>query len=283
MFPTLQSDTLAEIQALACDLEAYLKRHPKATETPFDPRRLALYQKHLGRALPPPPRPLACIGDSHTMFFAGAENLKFLRYRRSGLLRPQWINRGLDLLPCFRVFHLGPATAWKAGDPGSSTRAKEKFDIILKKDLRPATTVMLCFGEIDCRVHMPRAVLAGRSIDQAARDTAVKFCRFAQLIAARGMKPVVWGPAQIVPEDESQGPTTFPFVGPWELRRDVTVAYTAQLRCQCEEAGIPMVSILGLYEDVSRKTPADYFIDGAHLSQRVMPLALAELKKAGIL
>ncbi|MCW1921008.1 hypothetical protein OKA05_00480 [Luteolibacter arcticus] len=283
MIPELPADTLAEVLSLADDLDSLLTRKPRTTATPFDARRRALLEKHLGRDLKGPIEPLTCIGDSNTMFFAGAERLRFIRYRRSAFWKPHWINRGLNVLPCFRVFHVGPATAWKAGDLGSSTRSREKIEIVLKKDVKPGSKVLLSFGEIDCRIHMAKAVIAGGRIDEVVEKTAAKFVKLPQAIAAKGFRPIVWGPPQIIPKDENLSSPTFPFIGSWELRRDITYAYIARLREHCEKAGIPMVALAGKYHDPSVKADIALFHDSTHLSQRLMPLALAELQKAEVL
>ena len=196
MIAELPESTFAEVASLADDLDALITRKPRTTVTPYEERRYGLLSAHLGREVKGPLEPLPCIGDSNTMFFAGAERLRFIRYRRSAFWKPFWINRGLDLLPCFRVFHVGPATAWKAGDYGSST---------------------------------------------------------------------------------------FPFIGSWELRRDITYAFIERLREHCGRLGIPFLALAGKYHPPMEKAERFLFHDGTHLSQRLMPLALEELQKAGVL
>jgi hypothetical protein len=44
-----------------------------------------------------------------------------------------------------------------------------------------------------------------------------------------------------------------------------------------------MVALAGKYHDPAVKADIKLFHDGAHLSQRLMPLALEELQKAGVL
>ena len=283
MIPELPIESLAEVVSLADDLDALITRRPRTTATPYDARRKGLLEKHLGREVKGPIEPLTCLGDSNTMFFAGAERLRFVRYRRSAFWKPHWINRGLDLLPCFRVFHVGPATAWKAGDFGSSTRSREKIEILMKKDLKPGSRVLLSFGEIDCRIHMAKAVLADGKIEEVVEKTAAKYVKLPRLFAERGFRPVVWGVPQVIPKDEALSSPTFPFIGPWELRRDITYAYIARLKEHCAAAGIPMVALAGTYHDPAVKPERALFHDGTHLSQRLMPLALAELQKAGVL
>lgn len=283
MIPELPAPILAEVNALADDLDALITRKRRTTVTPFDERRYKLLSAHLGREVKGPIEPIPCLGDSNTMFFAGAERLRFIRYRRSAFWRPHWINRGMDLLPCFRVFHVGPATAWKAGDLGSSTRSREKIEILLKKDIKPGSKIIMSFGEIDCRIHMAKAVKGGANIDEVVEKTAAKFVKLPQEIAARGFRPIVWGPPQIIPKDEKLSSPTFPFIGSWEMRRDITYAYVARLREHCAESSIPFLSLAGLYHPPMEKAERALFHDGTHLSQRLMPLALAELQKAGVL
>ncbi|TAE76775.1 MAG: hypothetical protein EAZ65_01255 [Verrucomicrobia bacterium] len=284
MIQPLPDTTIAEIESLADDLDVLLSRKPRGSVTGFHDRRRALLEKHIGRTLSDRPfEPITCIGDSHTMFFAGAERLRFIRYRRSAFWKPCWINRGLDLLPCFRVFHVGPATAWKAADKSSSTRAYEKIEILLKKDVLPGSPLLLSFGEIDCRVHMPKATLAGGSIEKITKETAEKFIRLPSSLLARGYQPVVWGPPSVVPEDAFAAVPAVPFIGPWELRRDITYSYIEHLREKCSQIGVPMVSIAGKYHSLEAKPPSAFFPDGNHLSQRLMPFALQELERAGVL
>jgi hypothetical protein len=44
-----------------------------------------------------------------------------------------------------------------------------------------------------------------------------------------------------------------------------------------------MVALAGLYHPPAEKADIKLFHDGTHLSQRLMPLALTELQKAGVL
>jgi hypothetical protein len=265
-----------ELQALATQLEAGRVGNRPAT---IEARRRKLLEAHCS-GIPVPDGVLTCIGDSHTVFFAGAERLGFLRHRRMGWFRANWINRGLDLLPCFRTFHLGPATAWKCAEPGSSTMTREKLDRVLSKDLPRGSRVLLSFGEIDCRVHMSKRVMAGEDVGRVARETAGRFMRLPLHVRDRGFQPVVWGPAQTIPNDEWVV-ISFPVVGDWQLRRAVTHAYNKALREMCVDEAIPFVVIEEGYE-MGEGTDPECFIDGIHLSQRLMPLALKVLHDAGV-
>jgi hypothetical protein len=280
----LPEDLVAEIEALSDDIDTVLTKRPRASMERFASRRHELLCRMLGREVSTEITPITCIGDSHTMFFSGTERMRYVRYRRITYLRPRWINRGLDLLPAFRTYHVGASTAWKAGEPGSSSLAREKVELLLKKDVPAGSKLILSFGEIDCRIHMPRRVMAGESIEKVAEATAVRFMQFPAAIAARGFKPLVWGPSQIVPKDEELTSPTFPFIGPWELRRDITYAYLERLAHHGRKLGIPTYSLTGTYHPRNEKPDmANFIYDGVHLSQRLMPLALEGLQQLGFL
>ncbi|MGB1129892.1 MAG: hypothetical protein ACPG4K_07570 [Haloferula sp.] len=281
-FPPLSEALREEIDRLTDDLDAARTKRPRAEVPELLDRRRLLLGRYLNDNPPADLKPITCIGDSNTMFFAGAERLRFIRYRRSAFWKPYWINRGLDLLPVFRVFHVGPATAWKAGDHGSSTRSREKLEVLFKRDVPRGSKIILSFGEIDCRIHMARAVKSGRKIEAVTAATADKFIRLPQWIQSIGYRPLVWGPPQIIPNDENEA-ESFPFVGPWEMRRDITYAYIEQLRNRCNISGIPFIALAGKYHPKDSKPDRSFFHDGTHLSQRLMPLALRELAEVGYL
>jgi hypothetical protein len=285
-FPELAQDVRSEIDKLCDELEPRLEKRKKVDVNSFKDlraRRFKLLARQLGREPKEPIERIVCLGDSNTMFFDGAERLKFFHYRRSKLLVSKWINRGFDLLPLFRVFHVGPGTAWNAGDRGTTTRTREKIEILMRRDIPPGSRVLLSFGEIDCRSHMTRFIQQGRPLEDVVDATAEKFVKFPAWMASHGLRPLVWAPPQILPRDEGAHTSTFPFIGPYELRRDITYAYIERLRYHCARHNLPIVALAGTYHPKLEKVDTSFFHDGIHLSQRLMPLALAELAKTGFL
>ncbi|MDB6080446.1 MAG: hypothetical protein JWO82_4193 [Akkermansiaceae bacterium] len=281
--PTLH----AEIDSLSKELETFLTRRPGTAPADFPAesqvKRHALLARHLGFTPAQPVPLLHCIGDSHAMFFSGAERMRFIRYGSVGLWRRRYINRSLDLLPCFRVFHTGPSTAWKAAEFGSSTRNREKIEWLLKKTVPHGSRVLLSFGEIDCRIHMPKQVLAGKTVSEVVEATAAHFLPLVRRVVELGFDTTVWGVAQISPRLESDPRLALPAAGPVELRNEITYAYNAALGRLCEAAKIRHVSLAGTFHTASEPMPEECFYDGVHLSQVVMPHALQALQQAGVL
>lgn len=87
-----------------------------------------------------------CIGDSHSSFFSGTWDIQ-----------PEWPGKAADRLPGVFSCRLGAATAHNFIDPGSSTRSGERlWEALGAVPATPDHLVLLSFGEIDCRVHLPR-------------------------------------------------------------------------------------------------------------------------------
>jgi len=142
---------------------------------------------------------------------------------------------------------------------------------------------MTCFGEIDCRIHMPKAVLRGKSPADVAAATADRFFPLVRLIRDRGFRPVVWGVAQAPPRPPDQPAAEFLAIGPERLRLDITYAYNEALETLCRNEKIPFVGLAGTFHPRDELMPEECFYDGWHMSQSLMPHALRMLRDAGVL
>ncbi|CAM2857288.1 hypothetical protein [Rariglobus hedericola] len=278
----MDAATLAEINSLESALNG-CKRHPLPPD--LEARRHALLARHLGYE---PRRPLPIvyvIGDSHSAFFAGAESCRFKKGRGifTGFFRRRYVGAFTELLPVFRVFHVGPGTAWKADDHGSSTRSREKIDALIRHDIPKGATILVAFGEIDCRCHIPRAVLAGQSIEQAVDATLARFMRLVDRLSSLGFRMAVWGPPAVGLLKEGKPDEPFPATGTYELRLQVTHAYCEALARACAQRHVPCVCLAGTYHDWNERPDRRNFLDNAHVSQNLMPLALRLLTAANVL
>jgi hypothetical protein len=273
----------AFIAALAADMKSALAQKSAVAVAALEDRRHQLLAHHLGFAPRRPIEPITVIGDSHTLFFAGENGMSQVKHRRVGIWRPRYITRGLDLLPCFQTRHLGPATAWRAFDYKSSTRAREKIRALVRRELPPGSTVLLSFGEIDCRCHIPKAALTGTAITPAVQETVARFLHLATSLRAGGLKVAVWGPAMVTIAEQAVVGNPLPTVGPFPLRAEIARAYCAELNRACAGLAVPCVCLAGTYHDWQSPAAAECFIDGCHLSQIMMASALRALQAAGIL
>lgn len=276
-------DVNAFITALAADTKAALELKSTTALPALEERRHQLLAQQLGFKPRQPVEPITVIGDSHTLFFAGEDGLNQVKHRRVGFWRPRHITRGLDLLPCFRTRHLGPATAWRAFEYGSSTRAREKLDALLRYELPPGRRVLLSFGEIDCRCHIPKPVMAGTSVREAVYPTIDRLLQLARYLRSHELNVALWGPAMVTNQTATIAGNPLAVVGSFELRAEVVHAFCDTLREECGAQNIPCVCLAGTFHPWNEPAAADFFCDGFHLSQKLMPAALQALLDSGAL
>lgn len=288
--PAVSAATLAQIAALEADVLGRLGK-PSARPQQFPPdleaRRQALLTQHLGFPPQTPLPVLQVVGDSHVAFFSGVEGLKFYSGRGvlTGFLRRRYISAFTELLPVFRVFHTGASTAWSAAAPRSASQTRQKLAALLRKDIPAGGALLLVFGEIDCRSHIPKAVLAGKDIAMAVRETVARFMALPRWLARAGYAVTVWQPSGVTvaaatpPEIDHPQPA----FGSQQLRLDITREYCAQLIAACERENIRCTGIVGKYHPWTEPAAAECFLDNCHLSQRMMPLALRTLMESGAL
>lgn len=276
-------DLTSFIAALAQDTKSALESKSPVALAALDERRHQLLAHHLGFAPRQPIDPVFVVGDSHTLFFAGENGLNQVKRRRVGFWRPRHITCGLDLLPCFQVRHLGPATAWRASDRGSSTYAREKLDALLRYELHPGRRVLLSFGEIDCRCHIPKSVMAGTPVQEAVRPTIERLLKLVKHLQSHELQVAVWGPAMVTSQTATIAGNPLAVVGSYELRTEVVRAFCVALQKACAKVGIPCVCLAGTYHAWGEPAAPEFFSDGFHLSQRLMPAALKALLDSGAL
>ena len=273
----------AIIATLATDLKAALAQKSPAALAALEERRHQLLAHHLGFAPGRPIDPVFVVGDSHVLFFGGENGLNQIKHSHVGFWRPHHITRGLDLLPCFHTRHLGPATAWRAVESGSSTRAREKIDALVRRELFPGKRVLLSFGEIDCRCHIPKVVLAGSSPRDAVRETVERSLQLARHLQSRGVRVAMWGPAMVMARAEIRANNPLAGIGSFALRTEIVHAYCDLLHEKCAALQLPCVTLAGTYHPWSQPADPEFFCDGFHLSQRLMPQALKALLDSGAL
>jgi lysophospholipase L1-like esterase len=88
---------------------------------------------------------------------------------------------------------------------------------------------------------------------------------------------VVWG-AVPTTTDESFGNKKFPTVGTYNERIHATRLFNEYLKDLSEKNNILMVSIFDELLNKNNLPEEEYFMDGTHLSQKAMPLALKKIQ-----
>jgi hypothetical protein len=206
-------------------------------------------------------KPIYVIGDSHVTLFSGKDEIV-----------PVWNEPHEDLLPQFKTYRLGAMLAYNLATERHEGR--EKLFRLLDS-LPKRSTVMLVFGEIDCRAHIVKqARLQDRAIAEIAYDVGTRYASVVKEVAAL-RKTIVWG---ATPQSSaSHSSNKFPTVGTMVERNQATFYFNAAVEQECLLSGIAFASIFNELVDTEYISKESYFFDTAHLNQRALPFALKAL------
>ena len=218
-----------------------------------------------------PLQSIHCIGDSHISLFAGDDSIQ-----------PIWPKRSRDQLPWFRSYHIGPALAYNLTRDGTNSQGREKLFQVIDQEVPEAAIVLLCFGEIDCRVHLVKQSqqknLAPIDVVDACLD---EYFKLVAHLLERGFRVIVynavasWPKARAFRQRERDGYATF---GTREERLEMIRLFNTGAKKRCASCGAlflenePHITAGG-------KPRGWFFFDSIHLSQKAMPPTLMELTK----
>jgi GT2 family glycosyltransferase/acetyltransferase-like isoleucine patch superfamily enzyme/Flp pilus assembly protein TadD len=198
------------------------------------------------------------IGDSHVMVFSGKEHI------------PDNVDEG-GFLPFFRTYRLGPYTAYHA------VKLRSLIESIIKEKVGPDEAVMLCFGEIDCRVHLVKqSETQRRPIEDIVAECVEQYAQLFEIKEKYGIRLLVWNVPASSREEIDEG--EYPTYGTCFQRNEATRLFNKILSEECKRRGVVFVSIFDKLIDEEGLTKTEYYADPIHLSQRAMPLILEVLR-----
>jgi hypothetical protein len=186
-----------------------------------------------------------------------------------------WPRSSRDPSGLFRACRLGPALAYRLPDLAATARGREKLLATLAYGpVPPKGTVMLCFGEIDCRYHLLRqAELQERDVEEVVSGCVDRYARVALEVQAMGFTTCVWG---VVPANEvaaGEEDSEYPFWGTARERNAVARIFNGMLADRLELRGVPVISIFDSLLGPDGLPKRGYYMDSVHLSQTALPLA----------
>jgi hypothetical protein len=219
------------------------------------------------------PLHIVVIGDSHTAFLVGAEEV--LPSYPAGPFRHG----------AFEAYHVGPGLAASLVERESENNTRVKaMDILARHTPARTLAVMLCFGEIDCRFHILRRLGVANATDAARLQrsievTAHRYLSFLLEVALAGFRPLVFAPPATTPVRYDE-PFPWPTLGSTAQRNGITRDFDMTLRSLCELSGIGYVSIFNQLVDARLETIAELYFDGVHLGQSAWPIFAKAFREA---
>jgi len=201
-----------------------------------------------------------CIGDSHASFFSGYDQIQ------SG-----WPKKSTDKYAFLKSYRLGPVLAYNLGSFKTRSRGREKLLYLLNHILPFKSKVLFCFGEIDCRAHLlKQAEIQKRDIHHVVKDCVDRYFSVIKETKNKGFELLVWNviPSGIV---DKAIEIEYPFYGTNIERNEVSKYFNLYLKQRLDEINITFINIFDKLVIGNNETDRNYFFDGVHISQRVMP------------
>lgn len=210
---------------------------------------------------------LIAIGDSHSTFWRGRNEI----YAESSLFE------GLD------VEHLGPATAHNLFSNGeNSPYIKILFNKIDQwKDQYGAA--ILCFGEIDCRVHILKySIINKKSLNFVVENTVKNYMNFVDWFKlCFNMPIIIWGPGPTTSTTRISFNANYPSIGTERERNYITYLFNSALAREAAlRPGVTHASVFEDLVDIAGLTRPDALFDGCHVDVKIMGNALRALRAA---
>jgi len=205
-----------------------------------------------------------CIGDSHVSFFSGYNKVLGV-----------WLTSHQERVPVFKSFNIGPRLAFNISKK-NSLGYETVFKIL--ESIPEGSYVMLCFGEIDCRVHLfKQAVIQKKNLKKVVNECVDRYFSLIKELKKMGYQVLVW---HVIPSTVFEMKyIEFPTFGNCKQRNDVTKLFNKRLTFWAKKEKIPVISLFDKLVYTNGLTNMKYFIDPIHLSSLALPLVIEQIEK----
>jgi hypothetical protein len=208
------------------------------------------------------------IGDSHATMYSGWDRLI-----------PKWPEERFvrGRFPFFQPIRLGPVLAYNLCEYGKKSLGRERLFLALSC-IPVSSKVLLCFGEIDCRAHIPRhAATQGRPTDVVAQECVDRYFRVVMEVRKQGFEVIL---SSVVPSavDGVVSNPEYPHYGSSTERNAAAREFNRYLRTLCAKNSIFFLDVTANLLAENGMPLLEYFLDDVHLSHRSLAPAIEALR-----
>ncbi len=206
-----------------------------------------------------------CIGDSHSSVFSGREEIQ-----------PEWPNRSDDIIPYFKTYRIGPATAYQLENKITIIDQIVKDNVNINTD-----SILFCFGEVDIRAHLIKQKnISTKNIDDLVSECVERYLKVLMFYKNNKFDVMVWG---VIASWGNLKIYTGPSFGTNIERNEVTKKFNSLLEKKCIENDLKFISIFDKMLNTDLTTKIEYLDDWdgchIHLNQKSMPLILESFRE----
>lgn len=225
-------------------------------------------------------------GDSHVLSFSGI-NKVIPEYP------PNIIMNG-----SLKIRRIGAPLAYSLIDYDTYYKARQKIEFIVKNEVVRGDSIIFVFGEIDCRYHiLNQAIKQNRHPDEIVSLCVDRYIQGINEILYEDIKSGwvskigIWGPNASTWLGEEFSTRDCPICGKENERNIITDKFNECLRDKIHKFNQKFIETkvyyLSIFESlINRKTyltKREFYMDDIHLSTKIYPLIIQELKEKGFI
>jgi len=180
----------------------------------------------------------------------------------------------------FRIFHIGPSTAYKLGFKQSTTKGRQKVIKILNKIYKnKPLNVIFVFGELDVRIHINKAVKEKKiSLDKAVKETVNSYISFLILVKKKHPLLNIYV-YNVLPQGEEKNVYDFPYYAAKAKRRIIAEKLNKELKEQSALNSFKFIYIYDNLIDENKNRKKEYIFDDVHFNRKIMPLVINAISR----
>lgn len=203
------------------------------------------------------------VGDSHSLFWSGTNGIKDANRFSEDI---PILEKHNDIFKCYNI---GPSLAYSINNYKSKSRGRENFEYLLKTNVIPKySRVLLCFGEIDCRVHLLKNGF--NSMIKRLNDCIYNYFYFIDQI--KDIHISIYGPVASL-KDSAYIDPNYPRNGTEYERNITTFIFNKRLQEECIKRNIFFYTNFNFLINDDFTTKDEFFYDGCHLSNKIYSIA----------
>jgi len=192
--------------------------------------------------------------------------------------KKKWNLKFKKLYKTFEIRYVAASLAYNLPESNTTTMSREKLFSYLK-DIRKGSTVMLFFGEIDCRVHiLEQAKRQNKSVDEVVKKCVDRYFSVILEIINLDFNVIVFNAVASSPN--SKWTRNIPLYGSNKKRNKATKIFNRYLSELCEvNSKCVFISIFDELVDENLKTKNEYYRDRVHLGLKAYPLVIRKMNE----